>query len=149
MHETLHKVGFSAPSPIRPPFISKITETLRTDLQFELPGNYKRGAGDTYFSGKMLARLARVLVIAQEVGMDKGVGPDNSLYLSALSHLKESVSVWLNSTAVSPLVYDHAWGGLVGCGCLFEGETCLNRYPDCPALQDSGQNFGSVISLFP
>jgi len=28
----------------------------------------KAGAGDTYFSGKMLGKLARILLIADEVG---------------------------------------------------------------------------------
>ncbi|KAL3783153.1 hypothetical protein ACHAW5_002177 [Stephanodiscus triporus] len=29
--------------------------------------NYMQGAGDTYFSGKMLAKLGRIIVIAQEL----------------------------------------------------------------------------------
>lgn len=31
------------------------------------------------------------------------------------------------------------------CGCDFDGELdgCRNRYPDCPALTDEGQNFGA------
>lgn len=45
-----------------------IRKALETDLKYEIPLNYQRGAGDTYFAGKMLAKLARVLIIADEVG---------------------------------------------------------------------------------
>ena len=38
------------------------------DNLFDLPLNYQVGAGDTYFSGKMIARLARLIAIADELG---------------------------------------------------------------------------------
>lgn len=44
----------------------------------------KAGAGDTYFSGKMLGKLARILLVADEVGgvskqeFDSALGRFNS-----------------------------------------------------------------------
>jgi endo-1,3(4)-beta-glucanase len=35
-------------------------------------------------------------------------------------------------------------GGLVSCGCLFDGTTCKNKFPDCPAFDDPGLNFGNA-----
>ena len=99
-----------------------------------------RGAGDTYFSGKMLARLARVLIVAKEVG-----GVPQKDFNDALGRLKGGIAIWLNGSAESPMLYDKSWGGVVMCGCDFDGDTqgCRNRFPDCPALIDQGQNFGA------
>jgi hypothetical protein len=55
---------------------------LKTDIHYELPGNYMRGAGDTYFSGKMLSKLARIIIIAKEVG-----GVDRMDFNMALNRL--------------------------------------------------------------
>ena len=45
-----------------------IYNAIMADLNFSLPINYQRGAGDTYFSGKMIAKLARIVLIAEEFG---------------------------------------------------------------------------------
>jgi len=148
MHEPLHEVNYYAKNSIRTEMVEDIRSALINDLSFRLPLNYRKGAGDTYFSGKMLARLARVLIIANQLGFHV---PDDenprvsSLYISALEHLKQSAEVWLNGSSLSALVYDDTWGGLVGCGCDYEPETysCRNSYPQCPTLEDPGQNFGS------
>ena len=34
-------------------------------------------------------------------------------------------------------------GGVVSCGCLFDGKKCKNRFPECPAFDDPGLNFGN------
>ncbi len=125
--------------------IPAIRESLAADLQFELPVNYRIGAGDTYFSGKMLAKLARILLVARDVG-----GFDQLDFDKALVRLKQGVTVWLDGSAESQLLYDGTWGGMVVCGCdyhwdelLFPNGTCLNAYPSCPAMTDQGQNFGA------
>ena len=110
-----------------------IRAALKTDIHYALPDNYMRGAGDTYFSGKMLARLARVLIVAKEVG-----GVPQKDFNDALGRLKSGIAIWLNGSAESPMLYDKSWGGVVMCGCDFDGDTqgCRNRFPDCPALID-------------
>lgn len=138
MKEDLHSVDFVSKNPIRPEMMSAIHDALRKDLLYTLPMNYQHGIGDTYFSGKMLAKLARVLIIAEEVGWKETV-----LFERALNHLRDAVAVWYNGQALSPLVYDNEWGGVMGCGCDYNGSTCVNRYPNCPALDDAGQNYGS------
>jgi endo-1,3(4)-beta-glucanase len=112
------------------------------DLQWRLPANYMVGAGDTYFSGKMLARLARVLVIADEVGLTR-----TSEFEAAVAHLRSGVEIWLNGSAESAFLYDRSWGGVFTCGCEYIYEhnvgSCANHFPDCPSLFDQGLNFGS------
>jgi endoglucanase Acf2 len=58
---------FLAPRPPKADLVPVIAEYLADDILFQLAHNTLRGASDTYFSGKLLARLARVLVIASEL----------------------------------------------------------------------------------
>jgi hypothetical protein len=60
MLEHLHKIGFQAETPIRPEMVEDVKNALKKDIQYRIPANYMKGDGDTYFSGKMLAKLARV-----------------------------------------------------------------------------------------
>jgi hypothetical protein len=60
-------LSFYAPRPPKAELVPAIAEQLATDIRFKLPDNTLRGASDTYFSGKIIARIARVLVIAKEL----------------------------------------------------------------------------------
>lgn len=66
--------------------------------------------------------------------------------LAFLCSKLSSVEVWINGTAEIPFVFDSAWGGAVSCGCLFNGDTstCDNKFPECPAFDDPGLNFGNA-----
>ena len=136
--EHLHRTSFHASSSPRLEMIPDIKKALDEDLEYLIPENYMRGAGDTYFSGKMLAKLARILTIADEIG-----GVDQQKFDSALGRLRSGVEIWLNGSAESPLLYDNKWGGIVMCGCDYNGHGCNNAFPDCPALVDAGSNFGA------
>jgi endo-1,3(4)-beta-glucanase len=122
----------------------------------------RRGSGDTYFSGKFLAKLARILTITEEMNElcgEKGfIDQHMDGYLQfcknatlpkredvdeAIRHLREGVEVWINGTAETPFVYDKTWGGVISCGCYMEHEKCVNKYPDCPGFSDQGLNFGN------
>jgi hypothetical protein len=69
MLEHLHRINFTVPRPIREEMRDDLAASLKQDLKFQIPQNYLNGAGDSYFSGKMLTRLARILIIADEQGM--------------------------------------------------------------------------------
>lgn len=169
--EELPPIAFQAPRPPRPETIGAIADALQTDLSYQIADYYQRGAGDTYFSGKMLARMARVLLIAEE--LNNLCHPDNHRELgytltsqekkayaiacksvllpshdemnSALSRLRSSTEVWINGTAEIPFVYDSEWGGVISCGCQFDSQLsdCSNVFPNCPAVVDPGMNFGN------
>lgn len=142
MVEHLHRASFSAPRVPREEMIGSLQDALRKDILYEIPANYMAGAGDTYFSGKMLGKLARILLVADEVG-----GVSKQEFDSALGRLRAGVEIWINGSAESPLLYDNHWGGIVSCGCDYFYEDgvggCRNAYPNCPALTDAGQNFGA------
>ena len=155
--QELPEVSFWAKRPPKPEFIPTLGKLLSSDINFKIPDYYQRGAGDTYFSGKILAKLARILLIVEEVDSicgkkgDRGYVeicenttlPDLEDREKAIRQLREGVEVWINGKAETPLVYDTSWGGVVSCGCHMEGEECMNRFPDCPAFVDPGLNFGN------
>jgi len=157
--ETLPDISFRAPRPIKANFISAIGDTLIEDLQYELQSFFQRGAGDTYFSGKMLAKLGRIVLVAEELteicsernsreyrdACKNTTLPTKREMDNAIDNLQSSVEIWINGSAEAPFIYDDAWGGLVSCGCDFdEGTgTCKNEFPDCPALSDQGLDFGN------
>lgn len=60
-------LSFLAPRPPKAEFIPTISEYLSKDISFQLSDNRLRGASDTYFTGKILARLARVIMISTEL----------------------------------------------------------------------------------
>lgn len=165
-------MSFTAPRPPEPKMIPALADALSDDINYKLSPNTLRGAADTYFSGKNLARLGRVIVIATEMknlaaknvnGVYSDVD-DSSLSLSmeaaasadlpsdeeisdAVEQLKEAVEVWLSGKAEAPYVYDKSWGGLVNCGCTYHGKggtgSCNNTFPNCPALVDVNKDFGN------
>lgn len=144
MMEHLHSISVTSKDPVRPELLPALQEAIRHDIKYELPNNYMKGAGDTYFSGKMLGKLARIIQLADEFG-DEETKRGSPAFVKALDRLRRGVQVWLDGTSLSPLLYDRDWGGIVMCGCDYDGETegCKNKFPVCPALVDAGSNFGA------
>jgi len=161
LKETLiSEPSFFAPRPPLPSAIKKLSNAIKKDIKFRVPSYFARGAGDTYFSGKILAKLSRILLITHELkevcSKSEKYGKDyidacNRVKLptldefnAALDHLRSATEVWINGTAETPFVYDDKWGGLCSCGCNFNDDTqsCDNEYPNCPAFSDPGLDFG-------
>jgi len=155
--QELPEINFRAKRPPKPEFIPVLSDALIEDIEFKMPAIYKRGGGDTYFSGKMLAKLARILFIAEEVDSlcsENGhreyrsycrdsMRPSEEQFEEAVQELRESVEVWINGTAETLFVYDTSWGGYVSCGCYVDHDKCITQYPNCPAFGDAGLNFGN------
>eukprot|EP00903_Cladosiphon_okamuranus_P009961 g9449.t1 len=138
MKVSLPPVSFGVGRPVRPEMVDAINLALDEDIKYEMPKNYLKGEGDTYFSGKMLAKMGRIALIAEEMGR-----PEDARMVA--SRLAEASQVWLNGTAGSPLLYDFRWGGVVTCGCAYrEDQGCTNDIGpyQCPGLSDPGMNFG-------
>lgn len=152
----LSSISFTGPRPISDGMKSLIKTAIvhgpamyngtDADKDYDLPLNYALGAGDTYFAGKMLARLARIAVVAEEV-----LGTKDPVTTQLVSRLQQRVEIWLNHSGANRFQYDQLWGGLVACGCKYdncEGNCtphCNNDAtgPGCPALSDAGLNFGN------
>ena len=152
--------SFSAPRPPMAKSIPNLADAINKDIYFRLPEYFQRGAGDTYFSGKALAKFSRILLITEELKnmcaevVDHGLKvyeecnnitlPSNEVFDQAVDHLRSSTEIWINGTADIPFVYDTQWGGIVSCGCYFNGSSkkCNNIFPDCPSVSDKGLDFG-------
>jgi len=161
MYENLPVVDFRAARHPDPKYIPILAEALVTDIGYQIPSNFQSGAADTYFSGKTIAKLARILLVAEEVkelcvsaSLDESNGeyvaacdelelPGDEEIEDALDQLRQSVTVWVRTNPKAPFVYDNSWGGLVNCGCLYSGGECTNGVPECPAFTDQGLNFGN------
>ncbi|GAX26526.1 hypothetical protein FisN_23Lh055 [Fistulifera solaris] len=149
--ETIPHVGWRAPRSPSADALGALGQALQTDLKYQVFELFRKGGGDTYFSGKQLAKLGRICLVAEEWlelcddgAIDCEKGPTTAELENAVQELKQSVEIWFNGTGLTPFVYDEAWGGVVSCGCLFDGGAgCTNTYPNCPALADPLLNFGN------
>jgi hypothetical protein len=161
MYENLPDVDFRAARHPDPKYVPILVEALLDDIRYQIPSNFQSGAADTYFSGKTIAKLARILLVNEEMEYlcaSASPGESSSEYgeacadlelpgdeeiTEALNQLRESVTVWVRTNSKAPFVYDNSWGGLVNCGCLYNDGECTNVFPECPAFTDQGLNFGN------
>ncbi len=76
-------------------------------------------AGDTYFLGKQLNRIAQLLPIAQ--------ASDQNAFNSLLDSLKGQLQSWFNANGKSTRLfyYDDNWGSLIGYPASFGSDTAL------------------------
>lgn len=138
--ETLPSVGLRAARPPKAKFIPLIAETLKDDLDYAMPKYFRRGAGDTYFSGKMLSKLGRILTVAEEIielcqhsrftsyarYCKNSTMPSQKNMTKAIDRLQSGVEIWINGTAETPFVYDTAWGKTTMKHMLPIGSTRMN-----------------------
>ena len=142
-------LAFTAPRPPQAFAIPALAKALKQDIAYKLPPNLHRAAADTYFPGKILARMGRVLVIARELmdlanqnnvdsefthyaddvdqewiaesiqAAQKASLPTEKEFAKALKTLEQGVQVWIDGTGEAQFLYDVTWGGLVNCGCRY------------------------------
>lgn len=98
------ELGFAAPRPIDPARRDALVAALAADASF-VPDPVVVSQ-DPYFGGKQLAKLARLILVAEELG-------DAARADAMRARLAPLVSAWLDGTNGNPLVYDDAWGGIV------------------------------------
>lgn len=126
MVEHVPAINFRAPRPPAQWAIKALAKSAKKDIKYRLPPLYEKGSGDTYFSGKMLAKLGRILVVVDEIRELCGKTGDGSVAHGykdvcrsaeiptqkeadyALATLRSSVEVWLSGKAVTPFVFDDA-----------------------------------------
>jgi hypothetical protein len=109
-----------------PPFATDLKSSTPTWFRHYPPGNNRSAVVEEY----------------REACRDVDFPSDESIR-DAITTLRESVQVWIDGTAVTPFVYDSDWGGVVSCGCDFDGKVCKNKLPNCLGFDDPGLNFGN------
>lgn len=101
MNEPLTNIDWFSPNGIDPSRAESILAALNEDVL----GN-DVVAGDPYFGGKQMAKLARLSLIAEEMGED-------GLAQQFRDKLQPVLEGWLDGTNPDALLYDTTWGGLV------------------------------------
>jgi len=141
-------IEFVASRPPDAKIIPDLAKSLKDDIRYQLSDNVMRGAADTYFPGKVLARVGRVIAIASELktlsegDVEKVLAlynddvpedaisasmeaassvslPTDKEIQSSVEMLKKAVDIWLSPESEALFVYDKSWGGLVNCGCKY------------------------------
>ena len=100
----LSTIGFAAPRPIAAAHVAAVRTALAADSSF-VPDPVTVDK-DPYFGGKQLAKLARLALIADELG-------ENATAATLRARLRPLVAAWLDGTNGNPFVYDTTWGGVV------------------------------------
>ncbi len=100
----LSTIGWNAPRPVNPTRVAAVKAALAIDAGYLPPA----GAvdADPYFGGKYLAKLARLALIADELG-------ETATAATLRARLEPLVAAWLTGRNGNPLVYDTTWGGVV------------------------------------
>ena len=109
----LSPIGFYAPRPIAANRVAAVQAALNADAGYLPPLST---LGDPYFGGKYLAKLARLALIADELG-------DTANAAAIRARLDPLSAAWLDGTNTgnyggiypngNPLRYDTTWGGVV------------------------------------
>jgi endo-1,3(4)-beta-glucanase len=104
LSEPLPAIDWSAPRPVAPVRGQAVHAALLADSTFVPdPGTVDV---DTYFGGKQLAKLARLALIADELG-------EPALAATLRARLATPLGRWLDGVNGNPFVYDTTWGGVV------------------------------------
>ena len=114
--------SFIADRPPAATAIPLIATALSEDIKYTITDNVLRGAADTYFPAKILAKMGRIIEIKDEIQLLKSGGEHSNVYLDAvklvigdaesaasgvdlpsdrevealLDNLQQSIEVWLN-----------------------------------------------------
>ncbi len=100
----LSPIGFEAPRPVAAGYLTAVQAALAADATY-VPDPVTVDV-DPYFGGKQMAKLARLAVIADELG-------ETATAATLRARLRPLVAAWLAGTNGNPFVYDQTWGGVV------------------------------------
>ena len=95
--------SFRAPRTVSP---SRLT-ALKVQLEKDVQSAAEAGEPDPYGFGKSLAKLGRMALMGEEIGLDP------SLVHDLVTKMKSFVQPWLTGSNPDALVYDQTYGGVV------------------------------------
>jgi hypothetical protein len=130
MELKIPQIRWRSPEGIAPEMKEGVREALMSpsptgappDSEYKPEANYQTGTGDTYFGGKMLGRMARLVLIADELG-------EVETRDRMVKELGGFVEAWLTPGG-DQLIYDERYGGVVSCGCTYDD--CNQQVREAP-----------------
>lgn len=99
--ENLTPIEWDSPTDIDPARMDAIRNALNEDVNL-----HDVAPGDPYFGGKHMAKIARMALIADEMG-------EADLAQRFREKVRPMLESWLEATNSNPLLYDQTWGGVV------------------------------------
>ncbi|KAK9766843.1 hypothetical protein K7432_003775 [Basidiobolus ranarum] len=96
------KIGWFSDRPIDQEYLEIIGNSLMKDVE----SNTSSLAIDPYFFGKGVAKIARLALIAEQIGRLE-------LLEKILDNLKRALVPWFTGKNQNPLVYDLTWKGII------------------------------------
>jgi len=149
--EELDDLSFRAPRVPSHTAIPDLVKALNEDINFRMPEYFERGVGDTYFSGKILAKLGRILVIAEELMelQELQRSKEETVQISGVrkitQYLKEDEEVSKTMEALKDLVLPDEHTFLSALDHLRSGvEIWINGTAEAPFLYD--EVWGGIIN---
>jgi endo-1,3(4)-beta-glucanase len=122
-----------------------------SDEHYDIRYDMKDGMIDPYNAGKLFAKLARLVLISDQLN-------EIPIRDKIMDRLRTYISRWYDHTTKNLLIYDRSWGGVISCGCRY---IWIERrdwpephgYPicgnngsqlECPTFQDPNFDFGNA-----
>ncbi len=111
LSESLTTISWDSPNGIDPTKTGDIQTALTAEKGFtpdvtNLDGNNVAHGVDPYFTGKAVAKQARMALIAHQIG-------DTSARDSIVTNMKTTLSNWFGGTLQNDLKYDTRWHGVI------------------------------------
>jgi endo-1,3(4)-beta-glucanase len=100
LNEILPTLTWTAPRPIPQDKVSAIISALNGDQGFTQTNT------DTYGAGKQLAAMARLVLIAEELG-------EMQIATNICNRLRDQLTAWFTDQTPDRIIYDRTWKGLV------------------------------------
>ncbi|KAJ1971361.1 hypothetical protein H4R35_005306, partial [Dimargaris xerosporica] len=121
LRQTLNQIQWFAPNAIQDQDRSALHQLLDADVGAAGPVE----AGDPYFFGKGIARLARLALIAEHADR-------KDLIPRVVEVMKASLEPWLKATNANSLTFDSTWKGLCSKNSMSNGDADFGngRYND-------------------
>lgn len=106
LEEPLSTITWDSPRAPDSGKVAAITAALANDYTFVPSPEGTYLDGDVYFYGKEFSKMARMALIADELG-------ETAKRNTLLTNLKTGINRWLNSENNNRLRYDTVWGGII------------------------------------
>ncbi|KAJ1916552.1 hypothetical protein H4219_003719 [Mycoemilia scoparia] len=103
MEEEMNTNTFFGPQKIDPTYRSLLTKWLRKEASSNIT---TITAPDPYFFGKGIAKIARLILIAEELDEYK-------IRANLTTHLKKTIQPWVTCRNPDYLAFERGWGGIV------------------------------------
>lgn len=104
--EPLTTIGWEAPGIIEPTALPDIIAAVNAEKDYIADTENDGNGVDPYFTGKWVTKMARIMLIADQVG-------ESAVVSTVAANLKPIILDWFSGALENDLKYETTWGGVV------------------------------------